>query len=100
MKSRPEKKWQKRYIDVLVKFRADGHMVPQAILWDAEHRYPIKRVLNVIPRAAYGTGGQGDCYTVLIEQGDVAYERQLFFERSAALSGSELGRWFVEVCQE
>lgn len=86
----------KRYLDVRVQFRADGRMVPEEIIWDDERRYPISRVVQMVPRAAYGAGGQGDCYTVIIETGRVAHERSLFFERSAALSGSELGRWFVE----
>ncbi len=37
-------------------------------------------------------GGQGDRYTVWI-RGKQSY---LFFERSGALSGNNLGRWFVE----
>lgn len=100
MKTKPKKHWYKHYLDVQVEFLANGQMVPREIIWDAEHRYAIQEVLHVIPRAAYGAGGQGDCYTILIEQGEDVYERRLFFERSAALSGSELGRWFVEAVRE
>ena len=96
MKMKPKKQCHKRYLDVQVQFLANGRMVPTAIIWDDEHHYPIQRVLHIIPQAAYGAGGQGDCYTVLIAHGALIHERRLFFERSAALSGSELGRWFVE----
>ena len=37
-------------------------------------------------------GGQGDRYTVMIN-GQRSY---LFFERSAGLTGPNIGRWFVE----
>lgn len=37
-------------------------------------------------------GGQGDRYTVRIS-GQQSY---LFFERSASLTGDNIGRWFVE----
>lgn len=100
MKTKTGKQWHKRYLKVEVEFGPDGRMLPKEIIWDSEHRYPIARVLQIVPRPAYGAGGQGDCYTIVIEQGVMAYERQLFFERSAALSGNEVGRWFVEAAPE
>ncbi|MBD5560391.1 MAG: hypothetical protein HDQ87_08580 [Clostridia bacterium] len=96
MQTEGKRQKYRRYLDVRVTFRSDGQMMPQEILWDQTHRYSIARVLEVVPRPAYGAGGQGDCYTVQIELGEMVHERRLFFERSAALSGREIGRWFVE----
>ena len=50
------------------------------------HIYPICQA------AAMRAGGQGDRYTMII--GD--QESYLFFERSANITGNNIGRWFVE----
>ena len=73
-------------------FKDDGSVLPTEITWEDGRRYPIDRVLDVRQAAATKAGGQGDRYTIQIN-GKQSY---LFFERSANISGSQLGRWFVE----
>ena len=73
-------------------FKDDGSVLPTEITWEDGRRYPIDRVLDVRQAAATKAGGQGDRYTIQIS-GKQSY---LFFERSANISGSKLGRWFVE----
>ena len=77
----------KVYVAVKADFRADGAMLPREITWEDGHKYEIDRVTDI--RKA---GGQGDRYTVMIG-GRQSY---LFFERSAELTGNNIGRWFVE----
>lgn len=82
----------KVYVRVDVDFREDGLMVPRAILWEDGRRFEIDRITDVRQAAAARAGGQGDRYTVLIN----GRESYLFFERSSRLTGSRIGRWFVE----
>ena len=82
----------KVYVPVDVEFRPDGTMLPRIIVWEDGTRYEIDRVVDIRQAAAMRAGGQGDRYTVMID-GKQSY---LFFERSASLTGNNIGRWFVE----
>ena len=82
----------KVYVPVDVEFRSDGTMLPRIIVWEDGTKYEIDRVLDIRQAAAMRAGGQGDRYTVMID-GKQSY---LFFERSASLTGNNIGRWFVE----
>lgn len=82
----------KVYVPVDVEFRSDGVMLPKEIIWEDGTRYEIDKVLDVRQAAAMRAGGQGDRYTVKIW----GKESYLFFERSADLTGRNIGRWFVE----
>ncbi len=82
----------KVYVPVEVSFAEDGRMMPHAITWEDGRKYAIDRVSDIRPAPALKAGGQGDRYTVWIG-GKMSY---LFFERSAAVTGCSLGRWFVE----
>ena len=82
----------KVYVPVDVEFQSDGTMLPRIIVWEDGTRYEIDRVIDIRQAAAMRAGGQGDRYTVMIE-GKQSY---LFFERSASLTGNNIGRWFVE----
>lgn len=82
----------KVYVPVDVAFRSDGTMLPREITWEDGTKYEIDRVLDIRQAAAIRAGGQGDRYTVMIA-GKQSY---LFFERSASLTGNNIGRWFVE----
>lgn len=66
--------------------------MPLEIKWVDGEVYEIDKVTDIRQAAAMKAGGQGDRYTVWI-RGKQSY---LFFERSGALSGSTIGRWFVE----
>ena len=82
----------KVYVAVKADFRDDGVMLPREITWEDGKRYSIDRVVDIRQAAARKAGGQGDRYTVMIE-GKRTY---LFFERSADITGNNIGRWFVE----
>ena len=82
----------KVYVPVDVEFRSDGTRLPRIIVWEDGTKYEIDRVLDIRQAAAMRAGGQGDRYTVMID-GKQSY---LFFERSASLTGNNIGRWFVE----
>ena len=82
----------KVYVPVDVEFRADGTMLPRIIVWEDGTRFEIDRVIDIRQAAAMKAGGQGDRYTIIID----GKQSFLFFERSAALSGNIIGRWFVE----
>ena len=80
------------YVDVKAAFNAAGNLMPLEIKWVDGEIFEIDKVTDVRQAAALKAGGQGDRYTVWI-RGKQSY---LFFERSGALSGSTIGRWFVE----
>ena len=82
----------KVYVGVVAAFRGDGMITPRQIIWEDGRRFDIDRVSDVRPAAAMKAGGSGDRYTVWIN----GARRYLFFERSAAISGSNIGRWFIE----
>ena len=82
----------KVYVPVRAAFDENGNIRPLEITWEDGRRYPIDKVLDVRQAAAMRSGGQGDRYTVVIS-GKQSY---LYFERSADLTGKNLGRWFVE----
>ena len=82
----------KVYVPVKAGFDADGNIRPLEITWEDGRRYPIDKVLDVRQAAAMRSGGQGDRYTVII----CGKQSYLYFERSADLTGKNLGRWFVE----
>ena len=80
------------YVDVKAAFNAAGNLMPLEIKWLDGKVFEIDKVTDIRQAAAMKAGSQGDRYTVLI-RGKQSY---LFFERSGALSGNNLGRWFVE----
>lgn len=55
-------------------------------------RYEIDRVIDIRSAASAKVGGQGDRYTISI----AGKQKYLFFERSADISGRNIGRWFLE----
>ena len=84
--------FERVYVDVKAAFNASGNLIPLEIRWVDGKVYEIDKVTDVRQAAARKAGGQGDRYEVWI-RGKQSY---LFFERSGALSGNVLGRWFVE----
>lgn len=82
----------KVYVDVTAQFNADGVMMPLDITWEDGEVFEIDRVTDIRQAAAMKAGGQGDRYTIWV-RGQRSY---LFFERSSALTGNVIGRWFVE----
>ncbi|HNX15384.1 MAG TPA: hypothetical protein PK854_11960 [Oscillospiraceae bacterium] len=89
----PEQKFDaKVYVRVTADFSEEGVMLPRELVWEDGERYAIDRVIDIRQAAALKAGGQGDRYTVMI-RGQKSY---LFFERSADLTGSVIGRWFAE----
>ena len=84
--------YERVYVDVKAAFNAAGNLMPLEIKWIDGQVFEIDRVTDMRQASAMKAGGQGDRYTVWI-RGKQSY---LFFERSGALSGSNIGRWFVE----
>ena len=82
----------KVYVQVKVDFREDGVMLPREIIWEDGVTYEIDKVLQITQAAAMRAGGQGDRYKIRVR----GKESYLFFERSANLTGNNIGRWFVE----
>lgn len=82
----------KVYIDVLVAFDQDGRVQPVMFRWTDGRKYRIDRVLDIKSAAAMKVGGHGDRYTVRVN----GQERYMFFERTTNISGTLVGRWFVE----
>lgn len=83
---------RKVYVTVSVEFRKDGQMMPRQLVWEDGQKFDIDRVTAVTPAPALRAGGQGDRYTIMVG----GRERYIWFERSAEISGANLGRWFVE----
>ena len=82
----------KVYVAVIASFSEDGHLFPRRLRWEDGREYSIEKVLDVRLAAALKAGGQGDRYTVQIN----GHQSYLFFERSPNISGTNLGKWFVE----
>ncbi len=82
----------KVYVQVNADFRADGLMLPRELIWEDGEKYTIDRVIDIQQAAAMKAGGQGDRYTIEVR----GHKSYLFFERSANLTGNNIGRWFVE----
>lgn len=79
------------YVEVVAKFDLNGNLLPVEIIWTDGRRFEIDRVLDVRQAASLKAGGQGDRYTVRV----CGRRRFLFFERSADLSGRNVGKWFI-----
>jgi hypothetical protein len=67
-------------------------MLPREIIWEDGRRYEIDRVTDIRQAPSLKAGGQGDRYTVMIK----GHQSYLFFERSADITGNNIGRWYVE----
>lgn len=84
------------YVKVNSDFDATGAVTPRAIIWADGRSFRIESVRDFRPASTLGEGRSGDCYTVLIH----GEEKQLFFERTGAIYGGRLGRWWVECPNE
>ena len=83
----------KVYVDVEASFDCDGLMLPRSLTWEDGSVYEIDRVIAIRQAPAMKAGGQGDRYTVVLEN----RERYLFFERPTDAEDTFMvGRWFVE----
>ena len=82
----------KVYVDVRAHFDSNGTMIPEELTWEDGTAFEIDRVFAIRQAAAIKAGGQGDRYTISVR----GHRSYLFFERSAALTGNNIGRWFVE----
>lgn len=80
------------YVKVNSDFDATGAVTPRAIIWEDGRSFKIEAVRDFRPASAMEGGRSGDCYTVIVH----GEEKHLFFERTNAMYGSRLGRWWVE----
>ena len=82
----------KVYVPVEVSFDEKGRMYPRRIHWEDGQTYDVDRILDARPAYAARAGGQGDRYTIRMNN----RETHIFFEHNLNYDNSILGRWFVE----
>ena len=82
----------KVYVAVNASFDESGRIIPKSLVWEDGRKYLIDKVTDIRQAAAMKAGGQGDRYTIYVN----GIQSYLFFDRSTNLSGSVIGRWFVE----
>ena len=82
----------KVYVNARVDFNSDGRMMPRRITWENGEKYTVDRVVDIKPAPALRSGGQGDRYTIIVN----GIQSYIWFERSADITGANLGKWFVE----
>ena len=68
---------------MIVKYLADGTIMPLAIHWNEGELYEIDRVLDIRPCASLKAGGAGIRYTCMIQ----GHQKYIWLEES---------KWFVE----
>ena len=76
----------KKYVDVDVRWKKDGTIIPTAIIWETdggEERYEITRIIAGPLSRASAAGGVGKRYEIMIGRS----RRFLFREKD---------RWFLE----
>ena len=73
----------KKYVQVIVKFKEDGQIIPLQVLWEDGRVFEIDRVLDRRPGVSLKVGGQGIRYVCRIRNKEVC----LYYEEP---------RWFVE----
>lgn len=73
----------RRYVDVVCLNEKSGKVKPLYIVWDDGKKYPIDKIIQIIPAASLKSGGIGLRYTCQIGLNF----RYLFFCE---------GKWFVE----
>ena len=76
----------KVYVEVLVRYTAEGQVIPLSILWEDGHRYQIDQVKSVERCASRKAGGCGLMYTCIVQ----GKETHLYYEDDST------GRWFLE----
>lgn len=74
----------KRYVDIIVRWREDGQIIPLQLNWSPGQVIEIDRVLDIRQAASLKAGGQGMRYLCRIK----GKERFIWLEGN---------RWFVEV---
>ena len=83
---------RKVYVKVNSDFDATGAVTPKVIIWEDGRSFRIEAIRDFRPACTMESGRSGDCYTVIIH----GEQKYLFFERTGAMFGSRLGRWWVE----
>ena len=83
---------RKVYVRVSVSFTPEGDMIPQSITWTDGRVYRIDSLLDVKVACSMKNPAFGDRYTVAVH-GKISY---LYFERSAELTGNNVGRWYTQ----
>lgn len=81
----------KAYVEVTVRFKSDGTMLPTAIVWEDGVRYEVDRVIDIRPGYSSKAGGQGDRYVLQVN----GHQTCLYFERSTKITENVFGRWFA-----
>jgi hypothetical protein len=81
------------YVTVTAHFRRDGFILPKMIIWEDGIGYKVERLIHYqFGRTRKSGPTNCDIYTLSVG----GRQLKLYFERSYALSGNNLGRWFIE----
>jgi len=75
---------KKIFVEVIVRYQADGTKIPLSIIWDNGREYIIDKVTDIKKAASLKVGGQGVRYKCRI----LGKETYLWLEANE--------RWFVE----
>lgn len=73
----------KQFVDVICLVEKNGQVKPLYIIWEDGNKYPIDRIIQIIPAASLRSGGMGLRYTCKFGR----QQRYLFLEE---------GKWFIE----
>ena len=85
----------KIYLKVMCVTKEDGLMLPRAFEWVDGLRFKIDRVSDIKPGYTMKNGRLEDRYTIWVN----GLQSYMYFERSNAITGNNIGRWFVERSQ-
>lgn len=83
---------EKTFVKVMTVTDKMGNITPKVIFFEDGSHYKIDKVTGVSRAGSLKAGGPGDRYTIRMG----GKETYLYLERSANLSGNNIGRWFVE----
>ena len=83
---------RRTYISVTSVFKTDGLMLLRSFRWTDGKTYKIDHVSEIKQGFSMKHGRLEDRYTVWVE----GRQSNLYFERSNAITGNNIGRWFIE----
>lgn len=73
----------KTFVEVIVKYRTDGHQFPLILLWEDGREFLIDKIMDVRKAASQKAGGKGIRYTCRIHNRHI----YLFLDED---------KWFIE----
>lgn len=81
----------KVYVEVELRCKTDGQIIPTAIIWNDGRRFVIDKVIDVKRRASLKAGGAGIRYEC-----DIGGARKYLFMEDIEFNRLTGAMWFVE----